>query len=311
MAHTQPTGVAGVQARAAPRRRRFSQRAIVAWLFMLPILVLFALVVIGPSIAAVFYSFTDWSGIGKAEWVGLANYQKLFFQDLSFRKAFSNNIIWMIIFLIIPVTLALFAAGVLAPVRRGGMMFRAALFIPYLLPTVIVAQIWRNLLSPTQGIGALLANWGIAGFDRAFLGLSQTALYAIAFVNNWQWWGFLMVLFLAAMQNIPRELYDAARIDGASRLDEFRYVTLPGIMPTLVFMLLMTAIWSFLIFDYVWILTQGGPAGSSEVLGTLVYKNAFNRFEAGYASAIGLTMSALAGLMIVIFIMLRRRGWEI
>lgn len=311
MAQTPQTGVVGAQARAAPRRRRISQRAIIAWLFMLPMLLLFALVVIGPSIAAVYYSFTDWSGIGNAEWIGFANYQKLFFADTAFRKAFGNNVIWMVIFLVVPVTLALFAAGVLAPVRRGGMLFRAALFIPYLLPTVIVAQIWRNLLSPTQGVGAALADWGITGFDKAFLGMSQTALYAIAFVNNWQWWGFLMVLFLAAMQNIPRELYDAARIDGASRLDEFRYVTIPGIMPTLVFMLLMTAIWSFLIFDYVWILTQGGPAGSSEVLGTLVYKNAFNRFEAGYASAIGLTMSALAGLMIAIFVVLRRRGWEI
>jgi raffinose/stachyose/melibiose transport system permease protein len=269
------------------------------------------LVVIGPSFAAVYYSFTDWSGIGKAEWVGLANFQKLLFQDMAFRKAFTNNVIWMGLFLTVPVFMALLAAGVLAPVKRGGMFFRSAIFIPYILPTVIVAQIWRNLLSPTQGIGAALADIGIQGFDKAFLGQASTALYAIAFVNNWQWWGFLMVLFLAAMQNIPPELYEAARIDGASRWDEFRYVTIPGILPTLVFMLLMTAIWSFLIFDHIYILTQGGPAGSSEVLGTLLYKNAFNRFEAGYASALGLTMSFFAGVIICIYIVLRRRSSEV
>jgi raffinose/stachyose/melibiose transport system permease protein len=311
MARTQRTQAIGAARTVPARRRRISRKALTAWLFLLPMLLLFTLVVIGPSLAAVYYSFTEWSGIGKAEFIGLANYRKLFFEDTAFRKAFGNNVIWMVIFLTVPMVLALLAAGVLAPVRRGGMLFRAALFVPYILPTVIVAQIWRNLLSPTQGIGAALAQAGIPGFDKAFLGQSSTALYAIAFVNNWQWWGFLMVLFLAAMQSIPRELYDAARIDGASRWQEFRFVTLPGIMPTLVFMLLMSAIWSFLIFDYVWILTQGGPAGASEVLGTLVYKNAFNRFEAGYASALGLTMSALAGLIIAVFVVLRRRGWEI
>jgi raffinose/stachyose/melibiose transport system permease protein len=310
MAPIQPSRAVGAAARAAPRRRRISRKAVTAWLFVLPILLLFALVVIGPSFAAVYYAFTEWSGIGPATWVGLANFEKLA-GDSSFRKAFGNNVVWMVIFLTVPVAMALFAAAALAPVRRGSMFLRTAIFLPYILPTVIVAQIWRNLLSPTQGVGAALSDAGIQGFDVAFLGQSSTALYAIAFVNNWQWWGFLMVLFLAAMQNISRELYEAARLDGASRWQEFRYVTIPGIMPTLVFMLLMTAIWSFLIFDYVFILTQGGPAGSSEVLGTLLYKNAFNRFEAGYASAIGLTMSFFAGVIIAIFIALKRRGWEV
>jgi raffinose/stachyose/melibiose transport system permease protein len=106
-------------------------------------------------------------------------------------------------------------------------------------------------------------------------------------------------------------LYEAARIDGANRWDEFVHVTLPGIRPTVIFMLLMTSIWSFLVFDYIWILTQGGPAGSSEVLGTLVIKTAFNKFDAGYAAAIGMTMSFFAGVFLFIFLGLRRLGWEI
>ena len=136
------------------------------------------------------------------------------------------------------------------------MFYRLAVFIPYILPSVVTANIWQNLLSPRRGVGAQLASVGIPGLDIAFLGRTDTALLAIAFVDNWHYWGFLTILFLTAMQGISASLYDAAKIDGANRWHLFRYVTLPGIRPTLLFMLMMTAIWSFLVFEYVWILTQ-------------------------------------------------------
>ena len=278
---------------------------------MLPIMLIHVIVVIGPSAGAVYYSLTDWSGVGAGEFIGLANYRKILFEDMDYRRGFLNNLSWLAFFLTVPFIVSLFTASMLARIRRGSMAIRAVLFIPYVLPAVITASIWRNLLSPTLGIGPLLASWGIPGLDKAFLGQPETALISIAFVDNWHFWGFLMVLFLSAMQSIPPELYEAGRIDGATRWQEFRFITLPGIRPTIVFMLLMVSIWSFLVFDYIWILTQGGPAGASDVLGTLVYKQAFMRFEAGYASAIGLTMSFLAGLVILLFQYLRRRGWEI
>jgi raffinose/stachyose/melibiose transport system permease protein len=293
------------------KRRKRIFRTVIPWLFLLPILLVHMVVVAGPSLAAVYYSLTDWSGIGAAKFVGLENFRQLLFEDTAFRKAFGNNVLWLVIFLTIPFALALLAASLLAPVRRGSMFFRTALFIPYILPSVITASIWRNLLSPTLGIGGQLAKLGVPGLDQAWLGKPSTALPAIAFVDNWHYWGFLMVLLLAAMQNIAPDLYEAARMDGANRWQEFRHITIPGIRPALVFMLLMTAIWSFLVYDYVWILTQGGPAGASEVLGTWLYKNAFNRFEAGYASAIGLTMSFFAGIIVGLFVLLRRRGWDI
>jgi raffinose/stachyose/melibiose transport system permease protein len=156
-----------------------------------------------------------------------------------------------------------------------------------------------------------LAKVGFEPLNRAFLGNPDTALLSIAFVDNWHFWVFLVILFLTAMQGISPELYESARIDGASRVQEFWYITIPGILPTLAFMLMMVAIWSFLVFDYVWLLTQGGPAGSSEVLGTFLYKEAFNRFEAGYASAVGLTISFFATLIMGFVIFLRKRGVEI
>jgi len=138
------------------------------------------------------------------------------------------------------------------------MFYRVIFFIPYVIASVVNAQIWRNILSPTMGIGPWLASKGLTFADIKFFGDQYIVLYSIAFVDLWHWWGFLVVLYLAAMQSVDRELYEAARIEGAGRWDEFRHITLHGIRPTLVFTLLMTTIWSFLIFDYVYILTQGG-----------------------------------------------------
>jgi len=293
------------------QKRKVWQKYIAPWLFIAPVLLLHLVVVIGPSLAAFYYSLTDWSGIGAAEFVGLKNFQELIFEDRNYRAALLNNVSWLLFFLTVPFSMALVAAALLAQIKRGSMFFRAVMFMPYILPSVIIVSIWRNLLSPRQGVGAQLAAWGIPGLDRAFLGETTTALLTIAFIDNWHFWGFLMVLFLSAMQNIAPELYDAAKIDGANRRQEFWYVTIPGILPTIAFMLLMVGIWSFLVFDYVWLLTQGGPAGASEVMATYLYKQAFNRFEAGYASAIGLSMSLFAGAIISVFLFLRRRGWEI
>jgi raffinose/stachyose/melibiose transport system permease protein len=281
------------------------------WLFILPVTLLYLMVVVGPSLFAIGYSLTEWSGIGPAEFVGLDNFRKLIFDDPSFRDAFRNNVVWMVFFLTIPFVLALIGASLLARLRRGAMFYRTALFIPYILPSVITASIWSNLLSPRRGLGAQLAKVGFSSLNRAFLGNPDTALLSIAFVDNWHFWVFLVVLFLAAMQGITPDLYDAAKIDGANSWQEFIHVTIPGIRPTLIFMLMMVAIWSFLVFDYVWLLTQGGPAGSSEVLGTLLYKEAFARFEAGYASAIGLTISFFAAIILGVVAILRRRGVEI
>ena len=293
-------------------RYQFFSKMALPWLLMLPILILHAIVVALPAISSIYFSLTDWSGINQPVFIGLENYRKIFTEDPQVGSAFAHNIIWLAFFLTIPFILALFAASLLAQIKRGGMIYRTLLFIPFILPSVVTTAIWRNLLSPRLGIPSQLAL--ITGndiFDVALLGRSSTVLLTIAFIDNWHWWGFLMILFLTAMQSIPVVLYDAAKIDGANRWQEFRYVTLPGIRPVILFMLMMSAIWAFLAFDYVWILTQGGPAGASDLMATVLYRNAFARFEAGYAAAQGLLLSALAGVIVLFFLYLRRRGWEI
>jgi raffinose/stachyose/melibiose transport system permease protein len=296
------------EVRRSPRQRK---RALVAWTFMLPLVLVNQLVIVGPAIATIYYSFTEWSGIGPAEYVGLQNYRQMLTSS-EFYGALLHNIIWTGIFLTVPIAMGLLGAFLLSQITRFQMLFRVVYFIPFVIASVVNASIWENLLDPERGIGPALAQLGIPFLDGvAFFGDPQLALPSVAFVDNWHWWGFVLVLFLTAMQSVDRELYDAAKVDGANRWHQFRYVTIPSIRPTLVFVMLMTIIWSLLVFDYIYIITQGGPAGASEVVATLMYKEAFARFEAGYAAALGLGMSFVSGLIVLIFLVLRRRGWEV
>jgi raffinose/stachyose/melibiose transport system permease protein len=299
---------AALNRRAAGRRRLL--RALKPWLFLFPLLFFNVLVIMAPSLGSVYFAFTEWSGIGPAKFTGLENFRRLF-GDPVFWRAFTNNIIWTLIFLTVPIAMGLLGAALLAPVRRGQVLFRTLYFIPYVIASAINARIWSNIMNPSLGLGVQLAKLGLPWADIKFLGDARVVLYAIAFVDNWHWWGFLVVLYLAAMQGVDFQLYEAAQLEGANRWQEFWHVTLPGIRPTLVFTLLFSVIGSFLVFDYVYLLTQGGPANASEVLSTMSYKAAFARFEAGYAAAIGLTTSFICLGFGLLFVFFRRRGWEI
>ncbi len=226
-------------------------------------------------------------------------------------EALLHNGIWFCLFLSVPTALGLLGAHLLSKVRRFQLVFRALFFIPYVVASVVNAAVWKMLLSPTSGLGHLLGEWGVPWIGSvSFLGDPGTSLLSVNFVVNWHWWGFLAVLFLAAMQGVDPELYDAAKVDGANGWQQFRFVTIPGIRPTLVFVVLMTVIWTLKAFDYIFIMTQGGPAGSSEVVSTLMYKAAFNEYEAGYAASLGLTMTVVTAAVLVVYHLLRRRGWE-
>jgi raffinose/stachyose/melibiose transport system permease protein len=293
-----------------PVTGRQLQRALKPWLFLSPLLLINILVILGPMVGTFYYAFTDWPGLGPAHFTGLENFKRLF-QDEVFWLALSNNLIWTILFLTVPISMGLLGAALLRPVKGGQLFFRTAYFVPYVLASVVNAQIWRNILNPSVGLGVQLAELGFTGADIKFFGDERVVLYTIAFVDNWHWWGFLVVVYLAAMQGVDSKLYESAQLEGASRWQEFWYVTLPSIRPTLIFTLLITVIFSFLVFDYIYILTRGGPANASEVLSTLAYKAAFSRFEAGYAAAIGFTTGIICLMVGLIFVGLRRRGWDV
>ena len=281
------------------------------WAFMWPMLALNLIVIVIPSIAGLAIAFTEWSGYGQPVFIGLENFETLL-QDDVFFKALINNIVWTSIFLTIPIFMGLLGAYLLAGIKRGQMVLRVLYFIPYVMASVVNAQVWRFLLHHRVGIGPWLADLGITDIlDTALFGRADTALFTVAFVDMWHFWGFLVVLYLAAMSAVDVELYEVARLDGATRFQQFRYVTLPSIRPTIVFTLLMIMIWSATVFDYVFILTSGKPAHASEVMGTYLYETAFFRFNAGYAGAIGVVMTLWVAIAVGGFVFLRRRGWDV
>jgi raffinose/stachyose/melibiose transport system permease protein len=293
---------------AGPHQTRLQTAS--RWAFLVPILVLNLIIIIIPSLTGIVYAFTSWSGYGDPVFIGLQNFERLF-QDQVFFRALSNNLIWTALFLTAPVAFGLLGAYLLSGIKRGQMFFRVSFFIPYVIASVVNTQLWRYLLHPRFGIGAFLADHGIPILDFPVFGTRETALYAVAFVDAWHFWGFLVVIYLAAMSAVDVELYEVARLDGANRLQQFRHVTLPSIRPTLVFTVLMIIIWSSLVFDYVFILTGGGPARASEVMATYLYSNAFSRFDVGYAASIGVMMSIWVAVAVAGFVYLRKRGWEI
>lgn len=268
--------------------------------FIGPALVINAAVILIPSILTLALAFFEWDGLGPLRFVGIRNFRNVV-TDREVVRALVNNLIWTAIFVTIPVAMGLLGSELMR--KTGGRFFLPVYFMPTVLPVVVVCVIWMYIYHPNYGLGKLL---GIS-----FLGRSSTALYAITFANIWAWWGFLCAVFYSAIQGVSKELYEAAMLDGANSWQTFRYITLPQIAPTVIFMEIMTLIWSAQVFDWVWITTRGGPAGATELLATLLYKKAFQTYQVGEAAVIGVIISFWGLLSIAIMYYLRKRKLEV
>jgi raffinose/stachyose/melibiose transport system permease protein len=230
--------------------------------------------------------------------VGLDNFRTLA-ADRVFWLALGNNIIWTLIFLTVPMLMGLLAASMLLITRRGSNFFQIVYFLPVVIATVITARVWQGMIySPVTGVFGVLKKYGLPIPNP--LTLPHISLFGVATVDLWHWWGFLCVIFFAALRQVPQEQIEAARIEGATYLQMMRYVLLPGIRSTITLMMIMTVIWSFLAFDFVYILTQGGPAFSSDLLSTVAYRNAFYDLNVGQAAAVALVIS-IFGLVSTFF----------
>lgn len=264
-----------------------------------------------PSVLSLALALTDWNGFGKINYVGLENFYELF-DDRYFKKAVWHNIIWTCLFLTIPIALALTCAYLLTGIKRGQMIYRLCFFFPYMLASIISCQIWKFIFHPLYGFPAWLNSKSIDLIPAVSpFTIKETSLYAVAFVDGWHFWGFLVVIYITGMYQVDNSLYEAADIEGATKFQKFRFVTFPLIRPVFIFSLVIIIIWSIPTFDYIWILTQGGPAYSSEVVATNLYSQAFDRFNVGYSSAIGTLMCIYTIFIVSIFAILRKLGWEI
>jgi len=267
-------------------------------LYLVPTLIINFVIVLVPALLTVVLAFCSWDGISTPTFSGLDNFRALL-ADGVFWSALTNNIIWTGIFLVVPIAMGLLAASMLLIVRRGSNFFQVVYFLPVVIATAITARVWQGMIySPVTGIFGLMHRYGIPVGNP--LSGTSTALYGVATVDLWHWWGFLCVIFFAALRQVPQEQIEAARLEGASFFQMMRYVLIPGIMPTITLMMVMTVIWSFLVFDFVYILTQGGPAFSSEVLSTMAYRNAFYDLNVGQAAAVALVISMI-GLVATFF----------
>ena len=267
-------------------------------LFLLPTLAINVVIILIPAIFTVAMAFVDWDGVGTPTYVGLDNFRAIF-ADPVFFTALLNNIKWTLIFLTIPIAIGLLASSLLLMARRGRTFFQVVYFLPVTIATVVVARVWQGMIyNPESGLVGWLKLHGVVLSDP--LAAPPTALYAVASVDLWHWWGFLAVIFYAALRQVDTAQIDAALLDGANFVQLVRYVLLPAIRPTIALMMIMTVIWSFLAFDFVYVLTQGGPAYSSEVLSTLSYRYAFYNYTIGPAAAVALVISFF-GLTATVF----------
>jgi raffinose/stachyose/melibiose transport system permease protein len=267
-------------------------------LFLLPALAINVVIIIIPAFLTIAMAFVEWDGASTPTWAGLDNFRAIA-ADPVFLSALLNNIRWTAIFLTVPMAMGLGAASMLLVVRRGRSFFQIVYFLPVIIATVVVARVWQGMIyNPESGLVGWLKFYGLSLSDP--LASPSTALYAVAAVDLWHWWGFLAVIFFAALRQVDSAQIESAVLDGAGFVQLLRYILIPAIRPTITLMMIMTVIWSFLAFDFVYVLTQGGPAYGSEVLSTLSYRYAFYNYTVGPAAAVALVISFF-GLVATIF----------
>jgi multiple sugar transport system permease protein len=273
-------------------RTFFTRDRKVGYTFLLPNMIGFLVFICFPVIASFLMSFTDWNGFGQMEFAGLSNYTRLW-GDETFRISLMNSLIMTIVSVPATLFLAILAAVALNKGVKGVKLFRTAIFMPHITATIAVAVVWQLLYNPSMGpINGLLRSLGVEQ-PPMWLASTTWALPSVIIVSIWHSVGYYMVLYLAGLQGIPKDLYEAASLDGAGKTSQFRNITIPMLSPVIFFTVIIGIINSFKVFDMVYVLTKGGPGRSTHVLVYDIYYTAFQRYEYGYASAMAYVLFAI------------------
>ena len=288
------------------RRSRSRRQAATHLLLLAPAMLLSLLVVFVPGVLTLLVSLTDWNGVAPSlKWVGVGNYQSIFHDEV-FWQALYDNVRWVVLFLTIPVVIGMVTALLLLRRSRSRTAYQLIFLFPYVLAPVVNAMLWLNIIfNPVSGVLGFLDRIGLR--LNAPLGNIHAALYAVAAVDIWHYWGFLTVIYLAALRQTPTDQIEAAQLEGVNAWQLFRYVYLPNILPTVQLMFTLIIIFSFLTFDYIYLLTGGGPAHATEMLSTYAYTFAFLTFQVGKASAVGVVIGLFGFLASLAYVWLTRR----
>ncbi|HLW00126.1 MAG TPA: sugar ABC transporter permease [Ktedonobacterales bacterium] len=279
-------------------------------LFLGPALLLFTLFIIYPVLSSVGLSFTNWDGISQQlQSVGLVNYQSLL-TDNQFWPALEHTLIFTVAVMIIQNGLGLGLALCLQRFTRGTAFLRVLFLIPMLLSSVAIGYIWSYIYEPgpSGGLNTFLGMLHLTGLEQDWLGNSHLALGSIIATMCWQWTGFSMIVFLAGLQLIPHELYEAADVDGANDWQRFRHITFPMLAPAMTVNILLSTIGCLRTFDIIYVMTSGGPNGATETIIPQIYRIAFSENQFGYATTVSVAFFVLMlALSVSTLLLLRRR----
>ncbi len=272
------------------------------YIFLLPSLSVYLMFLLWPLVASIYYSFFDWNGFGEwpEYWIGLRNYLDII-KDSYFWNALKNTFHFVFFQNLIKLPLSLFIAWVLNnPKLKGSNFYRALFFLPVVSSTAIIGIVLTFILSPFNGpLNEILMKIGLLNFPVDWLGSVSTAMWMIILVETWHMAGQYIVYWLAGLQSIPDELYEAARVDGANSWQTFFYITIPALKPVAIIITLLGVVNSLRVFDIVQVMTGGGPSFATDVVTTFIYRNGFGSSitKVGYASA----AAVLFGFIIMSF----------
>lgn len=292
------------------KKRNFKKQSITAWLLMLPALALYAWLVLIPMVQTFYISFTDWEGIGPKTWAGLNNYIRIFSETEwpAIWAALKNNLAWFAVAVTIPIWIGLFLANILVRGRvKGGKFFQMVYFMPQVVSMIVIAIAWKWLFNPLFGpLNEILGSFGL--YSKAgLLSSKSTVVFALLFIYVWMSFGYSCLLYTVAIENVDPQIYEAARLDGASPAQEFFRITVPSVRGTTTTITLLMMISSFKAFDLVYSLTNGGPSNSSNVISLYAYKEGFLYSRMGYASAVTVAVSILLLGLAQGYLRLRKR----
>lgn len=307
--------------KAMPINKKWNRGKAVVHLFPVPALVIYLVFVIYPIVSAFFYSLYDWDGMTRGAYIGIKNFIHLFtlepFNDM-FWRAFKHNVIYFTVEMAIQNGVAFTMAYIVYMKIRGSGFFKAAFFMPRLLSVIVVGFLWKLLLNPNSGaVNFLLESIGLGAWARPWLGDPDTALIAVILVNSWFGMGFAMLIFLAGLQAIPREVIESARLEGARRLKLLTSVVFPMMIPSITVVTVFTFIQSFEAFELVYAMqgSTGEPYYSTDLLAVYFYRLAFggaNETQVGLGSALAVVLFGIIASITALFLtVIRRREVEL
>jgi len=263
------------------------------WVFIIPALIFYVFVVLWPSLQGAGFAFTDWNGLSQEKsFVGIENFVAMAKDPKAVGAIGHTLLIAVTITIIQNVVGLLLALGVNTKIKSRNVL-RVLFFAPAIIVPVATGYLWQNLFSPNGAINALLDTLGLSFLKQDWLGDSSIAIWCICLVIIWQFAGYSMVIFLANLQSVPTEIIEASHVDGAGPIRRFWSIIRPELAPAITINLMLSIIGGLKIFDQVWVMTGGGPGGSTETMSSLIYKNAFQFGSFGYGIAIALLLSVL------------------